>query len=452
MLFWVEFAMVLGAILLGIRRGGIALGLIGGLGVALLVFIFRAPPSEPPIAVMLIILAVVTASATLQVAGGLDYLVQLTEKLLRAHPNRVTLLAPLCTFFLTVCVGTGHAVYALFPVIADVALKTRIRPERPMAISSVAAQMGITASPVAAAVTTFLGYSAKMGTPVTIFDIVKITLPAGIVGVIAASLWSLHRGVELDKDPEFQRRMADPALRAQLDMSVTTLDKKLPRGAKLSVALFFGGVLFIVALALRDTFANAGYHLPQILPLVGGKPVAMTTVVQMVMLAFGAFILFATNVKAAEVANSTVFRAGMIAVVSIFGIAWMSDTFVTSNQALLIGKIKTMVQVAPWTFAIAMFCVSAFVKSQAATLTVMIPFGIVLGLPATLMLGLMPASYAYFFFCFYPSDLAAINMDRTGTTHIGKYLLNHSFMIPGLIGVGVSTTVAYLLARFAFHF
>ena len=452
MLFWVEFAMVLGAILLGIRRGGIALGLIGGLGVALLAFLFRAPPSEPPVAVMLIILAVVTASATLQVAGGLDYLVQLTERLLRAHPNRVTLLAPLCTFFLTVCVGTGHAVYALLPVIADVALKTRIRPERPMAISSVAAQMGITASPVAAAVTSFLGYSAKMGTAVTIFDIVKITLPAGLVGVVAAALWSLKRGVELEKDPEFQRRMAVPELRAQLEVSVTTLDKTLPPAAKRSVALFFGGVLFIVALALRDTFANAGFHLPEILPRVGGKPVAMTTVVQMVMLASGAFILLTSGVKAADVASSSVFKAGMIAVVSIFGIAWMSDTFVTSNQGLLIGKIKAMVQVAPWTFAIAMFCVSSFVKSQAATLTVMIPFGIVLGLPATLMLGLMPASYAYFFFCFYPSDLAAINMDRTGTTHIGKYLLNHSFMVPGLIGVSVSTTVAYLLARFAFHF
>jgi anaerobic C4-dicarboxylate transporter len=208
--FWIEFAMVLTAILLGIRRGGIALGLIGGLGVALLVFVFRAPPSEPPVAVMLIILAVVTASATLQVAGGLEYLVQLTERLLRAHPNRVTILAPLCTFFLTVCVGTGHAVYALFPVIADVALKTRIRPERPMAVSSVAAQMGITASPVAAAVTTFLGYSSRMGAALTIFDILKITLPAGIVGVIAAATWSLKRGVELENDPEFQRRMADP--------------------------------------------------------------------------------------------------------------------------------------------------------------------------------------------------------------------------------------------------
>ena len=286
----------------------------------------------------------------------------------------------------------------------------------------------------------------------TIFDIVKITLPAGVVGVLAAALWSMHRGLDLDKDPEFQERMKNPAFREQLEVKVTTLDKKLLPTANPSVAIFFSGVLLIVILALRDTFVNAGYHLPNILPLVNGKAIPMTTVVQMVMLAFGALILFATNIKAANIAKASVFAAGMTAVVSIFGIAWMSDTFITANQPFLIAEMKTMVRAAPWTFAIAMFCVSAFVKSQAATLTVMMPFGIALGLPATLMLGLIPASYAYFFFCFYPSDLAAISMDRTGTTHIGKYLLNHSFMIPGFIGVGVSTTVAYLLAKLAFRF
>jgi anaerobic C4-dicarboxylate transporter DcuB len=448
--FWIQFVLVLSAILLGIRKGGVALGMIGGLGVAVLVFLFRAAPSEPPVAVMLIIIAVVTASATLQVAGGLDYLVQIAEKLLRAHPKYVTLIAPLCTFALTVCVGTGHAVYALLPVISDVAVRTRIRPERPMAVASVAAQMGITASPVAAAVTTFLGYSARMGTPVTIYDILKITIPAGIVGVIAASLWSLNRGKDLYEDPQFLARLEDPKFKESLDVSVTTLGKELPKTARPSVALFFGGVLFIVILALRDTAAKAGLSLPQLVPLVDGKPVPMTTIVQVVMLAFGALILFATKVKAADVAKSTVFQAGMVAVVSIFGIAWMSDTFVSANKPFLVSKIGDMVQFAPWTFALAMFCVSAFVKSQAATLTVMIPFGIALKLPATLMLGLMPASYAYFFFAFYPSDIAAMNMDRTGTTRIGKYLLNHSFMIPGLIGVSVSTAVAYTLSKIAF--
>jgi anaerobic C4-dicarboxylate transporter DcuB len=444
-MFWIQFLLVLGAILLGIRRGGVALGLIGGLGVAVLTFFFRANPSEPPIAVMLIILAVVTASATLQVAGGLDYLVQLAERLLRAHPRYVTILAPLCTFTLTMAVGTGHAVYALLPVIADVALRTRVRPERPMAIASVASQMGITASPVAAAVTTFLAFSAKAGQPVSLFDILKITIPAGIVGVLVAALWSLKRGTELYQDQDFLARLEDPEFKKALDVQVTTLGKEIPLKAKLSVVLFFAGVATIVLLALDQDFFRLG-----LLPKADGKPLAMTTVVQIVMLAFGAFILFATNVKAAEIARSSVFTAGMIAVVSIFGIAWMSDTFVMANKAFLVEKIKAMVQFAPWTFAIAMFAVSAFVKSQAATLTIMIPFGYALGLPSTLMLGLMPASYAYFFFCFYPSDLAAINMDRTGTTRIGSWLLNHSFMIPGFIGVGTSTVVAYLLSRVAF--
>ncbi len=439
-MFWIQLALVLGAILLGIRRGGVALGLIGGLGVAVLVLGFRVAPSDPPIAVMLIILAVVTASATLQVAGGLDYLVQLTERMLRAHPKYVTVLAPLSTFFLTVCVGTGHAVYALLPVISDVALKTKIRPERPMAISSVASQMGITASPVAAAVTTFLAFAAKSGHPVGLFDIIKVTLPAGVLGVLAAAAWSFNRGKDLDKDPEYQKRLEDPEFRKALDVSVTTLDQEISTSAKLSVALFFAGVLTIVLFAL----------FPTLLPLVGGKPVPMTTVVQIVMLAFGAFILFATNVKAAEIARSSVFTAGMIAVVSIFGIAWMSDTFVSANKDFLVRNIGVMVRFAPWTFALAMFAVSAFVKSQAATLTIMLPFGLALGLPIPLLLGLMPASYAYFFFAFYPSDLAAINMDRTGTTRIGKYLLNHSFMIPGFIGVSVSTVVAYLLSRVFF--
>jgi anaerobic C4-dicarboxylate transporter DcuB len=438
--FWVQFALVLIAILLGIRRGGIALGMIGGLGVAILTLGFREQPSDPPIIVMLIILAVVTASATLQVAGGLDWLVQKTEHLLRAHPTRVTILAPLCTFFLTVCVGTGHAVYSLLPVIADVALKSRIRPERPMAISSVAAQMGITASPVAAAVTTFLALAARTDHPVGLFDIIKVTMPAGIIGVLAAALWSMNRGKELDDDPVFQARLRDPAFRDVLQADVTTIGKILPRSAPLSVVLFFGGILTVVVLAL----------VPALLPHWGKTSLPMTTVVQIVMLGYGAFILFACDVKAADVARASVFTAGMTAVVSIFGIAWMSDTFVTANQTFLVGEIKQMVAYAPWTFAIAMFCVSAFVKSQAATLTIMMPFGIALGLPIPLMLGLMPSSYSYFFFAFYPSDLAAINMDRTGTTHIGRFLLNHSFMIPGLIGVSVSTTVGYFLSRLFF--
>ncbi len=440
-MFWIEFALVLGAVLIGIRRGGVALGLIGGLGVAVLSIGFRNAPAEAPIAVMLIILAVVTAAATLQVAGGLDYLVQLTERMLRAHPKYVTILAPLSTFFLTVCCGTGHAVYALLPVISDVAIKTGIRPERPMAISSVASQMGITASPVAAAVTFFLGFALKAGHPVTLVDILTITMPSGVVGVLAAAAWSFNRGLDLDKDTEYLERLKDPDFRKALDADVTTLDKKISPTAKFSVALFFAGVATIILFAV----------FPDLLPLgVDKKPVPMTTVVQFVMLAYGALIMFAADVKAKEIAHSSVFIAGMIAVVSIFGIAWMSDTFITANKKFLVDNIGIMVKMAPWTFAIATFCISAFVKSQAATLAITLPLGVALGLPMPLLLGLVPASYAYFFFAFYPSDLAAINFDRTGTTRIGKYLLNHSFMFPGLIGVSTSTVVAYSISRVIF--
>ncbi|OWY38683.1 anaerobic C4-dicarboxylate transporter [Xenophilus sp. AP218F] len=438
--FWIEFALLLTAILIGIRRGGVALGMIGGLGVTVLAFVFRVVPAEPPITVMLIILAVVTASATLQVAGGLDFLVQQAERLMRKHPQQITFLAPLSTFLLTMCVGTGHAVYSLLPVIADVSLKTKIRPERPMAMASVASQMGITASPAAAAVTTLLAMTAHSSEPVTLWQILMVTIPAGILGVLAAAFWSMNRGAELDQDPEFQARMQDPDFRASIEKSVTTLDKTLPAHAKESVVLFFSGILVIVLLAL----------FPEWLPASKGKPVPMTTVVQFVMLAFGAFIMFRSDAKAAAIARSEVFTAGMIAVVSIFGIAWMSDTFVKANQDFLVANIKVMVEYAPWTFALAMFAVSAFVKSQAATLTIMVPFGLALGLTPHQLLAIMPSCYAYFFFAFYPSDLAAINMDRSGTTRIGKYLLNHSFMMPGLIGVGVSTVAAYALTHFYF--
>lgn len=434
--FWLEFAVVLGAILIGIRRGGLSLGLIGGLGVAILCFGFGAVPAKPPVTVMLIILAVVTASATLQAAGGLDWLVQQAERLLRAHPKHVTMIAPLCSFALTVCVGSGHAVYSLLPVIADVSLRTGVRPERPMAVSSVAAQMGITASPVAAAITSFLAMTHDAPDAVGLVDLLTITVPAGLFGLCMACLWSLNRGLDLDKDPEYQARLKSPKFRESLGTSITTLDKTLPASARGSVVLFFTGILTIVVLALN----------PQWLPVANGKVIPMTTVVQVVMLAYGALIMLYSNVKAADIARSGVFNAGMIAVVSIFGIAWMSDTFVSDNEELLVSTVRQMVEYAPLTFALALFAVSMFVKSQAATLAIMIPFGLALGVPMPVLVGVMPACYAYFFFAFYPSDLAAINMDRTGTTRIGKYLLNHSFMMPGLIGVWGATLAGWLLA------
>lgn len=436
-MFWIEFAVLLLAIYVGIRVGGIGLGLIGGVGVTIFTFLFGMKPGNPPIDVMLIIVAVVAASSTLHAAGGLVYLVQLAERLLRKHPKYIVFLAPYCTYFLTMAVGTGHAVYMLQPIIADVAYRTGIRPERAMAASSVASQMGITASPIAAAVTSFLAMALKANHHITLFNILSVTIPATMIGVFMASLWSLRRGKDLDKDPEFQERMRDPIFRSQLEESVTLLGESLSHRAKRSVLLFFAGVLAIVLIA---TFKLA--------PVVDGKAVSMTIIVQIVMLTTGAAIMLYSRIKASQIASSSVFTAGMVAVIAIMGIAWMSDTFIDANKSVLVENMKAVVSQYTWLFALATFVVSAFVKSQAATLLIMVPVGFALGIPVNLLIGMIPACYAYFFFCFYPSDLSAISFDRTGTTRIGKYLLNHSFMVPGIIGVGTATVVGYLIGAF----
>jgi anaerobic C4-dicarboxylate transporter DcuB len=436
-MFWIQFAVLLLAIFIGIRVGGMGLGLIGGTGVTVFTFAFGMKPGGPPIDVMLIIVAVVAASATLHAAGGLTYMVQLAEKLLRKHPKYIVFLAPFCTYVLTMAVGTGHAVYMLQPIIADVAYKTRIRPERPMAVSSIASQMGITASPIAAAVTSFLAMSLKAGYQVSLLNILSVTIPATALGVFLAAVWSLRRGKDLDKDPEFQERMKDPTFRAQLEENVTLLGEGISQRAKRSVLLFFAGVIAIVLIAMF-----------KLAPLVDGKPVSMTLIVQIVMLTTGAVIMLYSRVKASQIASSSVFTAGMVAVIAIMGIAWMSDTFIDNNKETLVNNMKAMVSHYSWLFALAMFVVSAFVKSQAATLLIMVPIGFALSLPINLLIGMIPACYAYFFFCFYPSDLSAIGFDRTGTTRIGKYLFNHSFMIPGLIGVGTATIVGYIIGAF----
>ncbi len=436
-MFWVEFAVLLLAIFIGIRVGGLGLGLIGGTGVTVFAFAFGMKPGEPPIDVMLIIVAVVAASATLHAAGGLTYMVQLAEKLLRKHPRNIVFLAPFCTYVLTMLVGTGHAVYMLQPIIADVSYRTGIRPERPMAVSSIASQMGITASPIAAAVTSFLAMSLKAGYNITLLNILMVTIPATFIGVCLAALWSLNRGKDLDKDPEFQERMKDPLFRGQLEEGATLLDESISTKAKRSVLLFFAGVLAIVLIAMF-----------KLAPVVDNKPVSMIVIVQIIMLTTGAAIMLYSRVKAAEIASSSVFKAGMVAVIAIMGIAWMSDTFIDTNKVILVENMKAMVSHYSWLFAVAMFVVSAFVKSQAACLLIMVPIGFVLKIPINLLIGMIPACYAYFFFCFYPSDLSAINFDRTGTTRIGKYLFNHSFMIPGLIGVSTATVVGYLIGAF----
>ncbi|KXI22692.1 anaerobic C4-dicarboxylate transporter [Photobacterium sanguinicancri] len=436
-MFYVHMMLLLTVIFIGIRHGGIAFGLLGGLGVSVLAFVFGVTPGTPPISVMLIILAVVAASATLEATGGLKLLVKYAEKVLRKHPNKIVFLGPLSTYSLTVLVGTGHSVYPLLPVIYDVAYKKGIRPERPMAMASVASQMGITASPIAAAAAVVMATAVDNNLDVGLLDVLMVTIPATLTGLLVACTWSLNRGKDLDKDPEFKARCEDEEFRRELlDTSAetqegSTEDKK----AKTGLTVFVLGIASVIFVAM---FGKGLGLLPD--------GVKMSVAIQFLMLSVGAIILLTTKVQPKKIVTSNVFIAGMTAVVIIFGIAWMSDTIISFHKPYLISMVSDIVNVHPWTFAIAMFVVSVFLKSQAAVLTIMLPLGFSLGIPAEVIIGVLPACYAYFFFPFYPSDLAAITFDRSGTTRIGKYILNHSFIIPGFIGVTTATVVGYFLS------
>ncbi|WP_435805783.1 anaerobic C4-dicarboxylate transporter [Shewanella psychromarinicola] len=434
-MFYIHMLLLLAVIFVGIRHGGIAFGLLGGLGVSVLAFVFGIAPGTPPVSVMLIILAVVAASATLEATGGLKLLVTFAEKLLRKHPEHIVFLGPLCTYSLTVLVGTGHSVYPLLPVIYDVSYKKGIRPERPLAMATVASQMGITASPIAAAAAVVLATAVDNNLDINLIDVLMVTIPATLTGLLVACTWSLKRGKDLDKDEQFQARLTDEEFREALT-DPTTDAEQTPQAkstAKKGLIVFLLGILAVIMVAMFSK---------QVLP----DGVKMSVAIQFMMLSVGGLILLVTNISPKKIVTSNVFTAGMTAVIIIFGIAWMSDTIIEHHKTFLVSAVSDIVSVYPWTFAIAMFVSSIFLKSQAAVLTIMLPLGFSLGIPAPVLIGVLPACYAYFFFPFYPSDLAAISFDRTGTTHIGKYVLNHSFIIPGFIGVGTATVVGYFLS------
>ncbi|MGY4674795.1 anaerobic C4-dicarboxylate transporter [Ursidibacter arcticus] len=442
-MLYFEFLLLLAFLYAGSRYGGIGLGVVSGIGLVVEVFILRMPVGKAPIDVMLIILAVVTCASILEAAGGLKFMLQVAEKILRKNPKRVTLLGPLVTYVMTFMLGTGHSVYSVMPIIADVALKNKIRPERPMAAASVASQLAITSSPLSAAVVFYLAkISALPGFEhVTLLSIIAVTVPATFAGTVALSLYSLRRGKELEDDPEYQRRLQDPIWRERiLSTTSTTLNDALPPNAKKAVYLFLLSLVVIVVIAMFPEIRTVG---------TGEKikPISMSLIIQMMMLCFGGLILLATKTNPQTVPNGVVFKSGMVAAIAIFGIAWMSDTYFQYAMPQFKAGITGMVEAYPWTFALALFAVSVVINSQAATAVMMLPVGIGLGLPAPLLVGLMPATYAYFFIPNYPSDIATVNFDVTGTTKIGKYYFNHSFMMPGLIGVVVACLVGIAVAE-----
>ena len=438
--FALQLILVLACLFYGARKGGIALGLLGGVGVVILAFAFRLPPGDPPVDVMLTIVAVVAAAATLQASGGLEVLLLGAEKLLRRNPKFVTILAPFVTCGLTMLCGTGHVVYTMLPIIYDVAIKNNIRPERPMAASSIASQMGIIASPVSVAVVSLVAFLAKApagGHVIDFVTLLSVTIPSTLIGVLMIGIFSWFRGKDLDKDEAFQQLIADPEAKKRVyGESTTLIGKQLTRDQWVALWIFVGAIV-VVALLGADKSLR---------PLVNNKPMSMVLTIQMFMLCAGAFIILFTATKVGEIAKNEVFRAGMTAVIAVFGVAWMADTVFDANLKTVAHALGEIVKIYPWTYAVALLIVSKFVNSQAAAISAMVPMALSIGVTPGQVTAFAAAAYGYYILPTYPSDLAAIQFDRSGTTRIGKYVINHSFILPGLIGVFTSCVAGYFLA------
>ncbi|OPA74837.1 anaerobic C4-dicarboxylate transporter [Campylobacter pinnipediorum subsp. pinnipediorum] len=537
--FTIQLIVVLICLFYGARKGGIALGLLGGVGLIMLVFGFGIEPGKPSISVMLTILAVVVASATLQASGGLDVMLQIAEKVLRKNPKYVSILAPFVTCFLTVLCGTGHVVYTMLPIIYDIAIKNGIRPERPMAASSIASQMGIIASPVSVAVVTLTAFLINAKSHLAGFDgyldLLKITIPSTLCGVLAVGIFSWFRGKDLDKDPEFNEKIKNPEFKEYVyGDSTTLLGKKLPSSQWLAMWIFLGAIAVVAVLGynkdlrpswnktapakvveivsmdnkviksfnvkdgqiianLKDTklvqnvknskakvdMAYSEVEIYQDNKLTNSikesdnavmitannksetidnakiiikdsiskkSTLGMVHVIQIFMLLAGALIVIFTKVDASKISKNEIFRSGMIALVAVFGISWMAETMFAVHTPMMKQALGSVVMQHPWTYAVMLLLISKFVNSQAAALVAFVPLALGIDVNPAIILAFAPACYGYYILPTYPSDLAAIQFDRSGTTKIGKFVINHSFIIPGLLGVGVSCAFGYIFA------
>lgn len=530
--FAIQLLVVLICLFYGAKKGGIALGLLGGVGLIVLVFGFNIQPGKPAIDVMLTILAVVVASATLQASGGLDVMLQIAERILRKNPKYVSILAPFVTATLTILCGTGHVVYTMLPIVYDIAIKNGIRPERPMAASSISAQLGIIASPVSVAVVTLTAQLINAKSPLAGFDgyldLLKITIPSTFCGVLAIGIFSWSRGKDLDKDEEFQEKIKDPEFKQYVyGDSVTLLGKKLPGSQWAAMWIFLSAIAIVAVLGYyKDLRPSWGFdkraETAQIVSLNGdvlekinikgatlslkekeisvvngsiaidanasanviikaknatsnlkqdakgvtytnaqgevkeyadaklkfeSAPLSMVNVIQIFMLLAGSLIIIFTKTDTSKISKNEIFKSGMIALVAVFGISWMAETMFAVHTPMMKAFLGGIVQEHPWTYAIMLLLISKFVNSQAAALVAFVPLALGIGVNPAIILAFAPACYGYYILPTYPSDLAAIQFDRSGTTKIGKFVINHSFIIPGLLGVFTSCVFGYIFTN-----
>ncbi|SUU53024.1 anaerobic C4-dicarboxylate transporter [Actinobacillus pleuropneumoniae] len=434
-MFLLQFAIVLLCILIGARVGGIGLGVFGGLGLAILSFGFGLKPAGLPIDVMFMIMAVVSAAAAMQAAGGLDYMIKIATNILRRNPKYITFIAPLVTWTFTVLAGTGHVAYSVLPVIAEVSRHNGIRPERPLSMAVIASQFAIVASPIAAAVVAVVAFLEPQG--ITLGNVLSVTMPATLLGLMLACVFVNKMGKELKDDPHYQKLLQDPEYVKANNTNTNLADIVIKPTAKLSVSLFLFGALLVVLMGA----------VPSLRPVFDGKSMGMAHTIEIVMLTIGALIIFFCKPDGNEITKGSVFHAGMRAVIAIFGIAWLGDTLMQGHMTEVKGMVSGLVETAPWAFAFALFILSVLVNSQGATVATLFPLAIALQIDPTVLIAVFVAVNGYFFIPNYGPIIASIDFDTTGTTRIGKYIFNHSFMLPGLLSMAFSIAFGLLLAN-----
>lgn len=435
LLFIAQLAVVLAMIFVGAKVGSIGLGIYGMVGVFVLVFCFGLEPGVIPVDVMLIIVCVITASSALQAAGGLDYMVGVAAKFLKRHPSHITFYAPFVTWLFCFLAGTAHTSYALLPIISEIAYKEKVRPERPLSVATVAASLGITSSPVSAATAAILSQSLLGSAGIGIREIMLITVPSSLIAIFVAAFVQNFVGKPLEEDAEYQRRVREGLINMnQLENEqIGTFENN--KRSLYAVLAFLLGVLLVVLFGA----------IPSLRPQFHGEAMSMNSIIEIIMMSIAALILLVGKADVGQAVKGNVFASGMNAMVAIFGVAWMGSTFFLGNQEAIMGSVKGLFTAYPILFGVLLFVFSIMLFSQAATVKTLYPVGLALGVPPHVLLALFPAVNGYFFLPNYPTEVAAIGFDRTGTTTVGKYVINHSFQLSGFITTFVSIGVGYLL-------
>ena len=444
-MIWIEFCILLACILVGARLGGLALGTVAGIGLAIFVFGFALPPGGPPGTVIGMIIAVITALAAMQAAGGLDYLVSIAEKLMRRHARYITFVAPVVTYLLVLTSGTTHVIYALLPVIAEVSRKAGVRPERPLSISVIAGFQGAIASPISAATVAMVGLLVQKNISLPI--LIGITIPSTLLGVLLGALSVAWRGKELSDDTDYQQRLATG--QAKPPEKTPEFHGKALLNARGSTILFLVGIAVVVLIGMFPNLRPAYQIVSD-----GGvdtDQVSMGMAIMIVMLTIAGLSTLVFKASPNAMLKGTIMQSGVSAIISILGVAWLGSSFFEGNRVAIVAGISSLVDSHPWAFGVGLFILSSMLFSAAATVAILIPVGLAVGVPPYLLVAFYPAANSVFFFPTYGTVLAAVSFDQTGTTKIGKLLLNHSFMLPGLVTVIASVVIALSLAKILVH-